>query len=433
MNILAIETSCDETSVAVLRDGRHILSNVVASQIPLHRRYGGVVPELASRQHVVTIIPVLEEALKRANVEWVNIDAVGVTRGPGLSPALLVGVNAAKAIAFARQKPLVAVNHMEGHIYSNWVIPEADAREGRTPAEPRFPVVVLIVSGGHSELVLMTGHGQYKLLGKTIDDAAGEAFDKAARILGLGYPGGPAIQKAAQDGDPARFNFPRAWLKGSLDFSFSGLKTALLRKVEEYGVTASKPTPWQLTQQTPKQPTAISPADGAKPSQEPEPPQGPRVTLPRITRPQMGSFTSAPLDESLIVPLVKVRVAPSTPQVPQAPTPAQPETDPDVVRPLPVADLAASFQAAVVDALVQKTAAAAAETGAREVLVAGGVAANALLRSELGERLNVPFRYPPISLCTDNAAMIAAAAFFRYSDCREYDFTMDIEPNARYV
>lgn len=435
MNILAIETSCDETSVAVVRDGRHILSNVVASQIPLHQRYGGVVPELASRQHVVTIIPVLEEALKRANVEWVNIDAVGVTRGPGLSPALLVGVNAAKAIAFARQKPLVAVNHMEGHIYSNWVIPEADAREGRTPAEPRFPAVVLIVSGGHSELVLMTGHGQYKLLGKTIDDAAGEAFDKAARILGLGYPGGPAVQKAAQDGDPARFNFPRAWLKGSLDFSFSGLKTALLRKVEEYGVTASKPTSWQLTQQTPKQPTAISPADGAKPSPEPEQPPGRHVTLPRITRPQMGSFTSTPLDESLIVPLVKVRVAPSTSPAPQAPTPtpAQPETDPDVVRPLPVADLAASFQAAVVDALVQKTAAAVAETGAREVLVAGGVAANALLRTELGERLNVPFRYPPIALCTDNAAMIAAAAFFRYSDCREYDFTMDIEPNARYV
>src|SRR6476661_3620937 len=191
MNILAIETSCDETSVAVVRDGRHILSNVIASQIPLHQRYGGVVPELASRQHVVTIIPVLEEAMQRAHMDWVNIDAVGVTRGPGLSPALLVGVNAAKAIAFARQKPLIAVNHMEGHIYSNWLIPEAEAKEGRTTAEPRFPAVVLIVSGGHTELVLMTGHGQYKLLGKTIDDAAGEAFDKAARILGLGYPGDP--------------------------------------------------------------------------------------------------------------------------------------------------------------------------------------------------------------------------------------------------
>src|SRR6476660_6072267 len=202
MNILAIETSCDETSVAIVRDGRHIVTNVVASQIPLHQKYGGVVPELASRQHVVTIIPVLEEALKRASMDWVNIDAIAVTKGPGLSPALLVGVNTAKAIAFARQKPLVAVNHLEGHIYSNWLIPEADAAQGQARAEPRFPAVCLIVSGGHTELVLMTGHGQYRLLGKTVDDAAGEAFDKAARILGLGYPGGPAIQKAAEGGDP---------------------------------------------------------------------------------------------------------------------------------------------------------------------------------------------------------------------------------------
>src|SRR5215203_3938333 len=187
MNILAIETSCDETSVAVVRDGRHIVTNVVASQIPLHQKYGGVVPELASRQHIVTIIPVLEEALTRANMSWVNVDAVGVTRGPGLSPALLVGVNAAKALSFARGKPLIAVNHIEGHIYSNWLISEAQAAAGEVPAEPRFPALCLVVSGGHTELVLMTGHGRYRLLGKTIDDAAGEAFDKAARILGLGY------------------------------------------------------------------------------------------------------------------------------------------------------------------------------------------------------------------------------------------------------
>src|SRR3954451_7702276 len=248
MNILAIETSCDETSVAIVRDGRHIVCNVVASQIPLHKKYGGVVPELASRQHVITIIPVLEEALERANYTWVNLDAIAVTRGPGLSPALLVGVNTAKGIAFARQKPLVAVNHIEGHVYSNWLIPESEAAEGRAEPEPRFPAVCLIVSGGHTELILMTGHGQYRLLGKTIDDAAGEAFDKAARILGLGYPGGPAIQKAAEGGDPAHYHFPRALLKGTLDFSFSGLKTALLRKVEEYGFTASKPAPWQTTQ-----------------------------------------------------------------------------------------------------------------------------------------------------------------------------------------
>ena len=210
MNILAIETSCDETSVATVRDGRHIITNVIASQIDLHQRYGGVVPELASRQHIVTIIPVLEEALNRAGMTWVNLDAVAVTRGPGLSPALLVGVNAAKAIAFARGKPLVAVNHIEGHIYSNWLIPETLPNEDPIPSEPRFPALCLIVSGGHTELVLMNGHGEYSLLGKTIDDAAGEAFDKAARILGLGYPGGPAIQRAAEGGDPRRFQFPRA-------------------------------------------------------------------------------------------------------------------------------------------------------------------------------------------------------------------------------
>src|SRR6476659_6218112 len=169
MNILAIETSCDETSVAIVRDGRFILSNVIASQIDLHGKYGGVVPELASRQHVITIIPVLEEALARANYTWVNLDAIAVTRGPGLSPALLVGVNTAKGIAFARQKPLVAVNHIEGHVYSNWLIPEADAAKGEARPEPRFPALCLIVSGGHTELALMTGHGQYRLLGKAID------------------------------------------------------------------------------------------------------------------------------------------------------------------------------------------------------------------------------------------------------------------------
>ncbi|MDQ3707076.1 MAG: tRNA (adenosine(37)-N6)-threonylcarbamoyltransferase complex transferase subunit TsaD [Chloroflexota bacterium] len=368
MNILAIETSCDETSVAVVRNGRHILANVIASQIPLHQKYGGVVPELASRQHVVTIVPVLDEALKRSSVDWSQVDAIAVTKGPGLSPALLVGVNAAKALAFARRKPLLGVNHMEGHIYSNWLIPEAASAAGETPPEPQFPVLNLIVSGGHSELVLMTGHGQYQMLGKTIDDAAGEAFDKAARILGLGYPGGPAIQRASEGGDPNRFQLPRAWLKGTYDFSFSGLKTALLRKVQEYGVVTSKPAPWQKQE-----------SEGA------------------------NGHTSP----AAAVPIVE--------------------------RELPVADLAASFQAAVVDALVEKTAAAAAEYNAREVLVAGGVAANGLLRSRLKERLPMPFRYPPIVLCTDNAAMIAAAAHYRYEDALQHDLTMDIEPSARYV
>jgi N6-L-threonylcarbamoyladenine synthase len=401
MNILAIETSCDETAVAVVRDGRHILANVVASQIALHRKYGGVVPELASRQHVVTIIPVLEEALQRAGVGWASIDAIAVTKGPGLAPALLVGVNAAKAIAFARMKPLLGVNHMEGHIYSNWVISERDASEGRAPAEPQFPVLYLVVSGGHTELVLMTGHGEYILLGKTVDDAAGEAFDKAARILGLGYPGGPAVQKAAEGGDPNSILLPRARMKGTYDFSFSGLKTALLRKVQEYGVTQSKPAPWQRTDPNGTgngQATPITPAgDQATPAQGSDDP-----------------YRTAPVADNEVEGEMEPK-------------------DRSQPRSLPVADLAASFQAAVVDMLVEKTAAAAEEHGVKEVLVAGGVAANSALRDELKKRLAMPFRYPPISLCTDNAAMIAAAGFYRYADAVQTDLSLDIEPSAQYL
>ena len=433
MNILAIETSCDETSVAIVRDGRHILANAVASQIPLHQKYGGVVPELASRQHIVTIIPVLEEALRRANFDWVNIDAVAVTRGPGLSPALLVGLNAAKAVAFARHKPLIAVNHIEGHVYSNWLIPESEAAAGGQPkSEPRFPAVCLVVSGGHTELILMSGHGQYKLLGKTVDDAAGEAFDKAARILGLGYPGGPAIQKAAEGGDPTKFQFPRAALKGTLDFSFSGVKTALLRKVEEYGFSASKPAPWQRTQDAPGPSESIEAPgtqldDGWSDRKE----KDPYITAPIVRAPsvagntsEVSSFRTEPGGDSKfkVQPPPPVRVS-HNPVGDAAPTPS--------ARPLPVADLAASFQAAVVDVLVEKTSAAA-ESGVYEVLIAGGVAANAYLRTRLGERISLPFRYPPLALCTDNAAMIAAAAYYRYADSRQYDFTLDIEPNARF-
>lgn len=436
MNILAIETSCDETSVAIIRDGRHIVTNVVASQIPLHQKYGGVVPELASRQHIVTIIPVLEEALKRANMTWVNIDAIGVTRGPGLSAALLVGVNAAKAIAFARGKPLIAVNHIEGHIYSNWLIPEAAAAAGETPAEPRFPALCLVVSGGHTELILMTGHGQYRLLGKTIDDAAGEAFDKAARILGLGYPGGPAIQRASEGGDPDRFQFPRAWLKGTHDFSFSGLKTALLRKVQEYGFQAEKAAPWQTT--TPPAPTPPQLSDGAEPAPHvhAEIPAALRTT--RLS--DLSTFTAEKDAPPITEPLAAPPSGPTPPGVKavttrEAAPPTSGELQAGITHstPLPVADLAASFQAAVVDALVEKTMAAAAEFNAKEVLVAGGVAANGLLRKSLGEKLRIPFRYPPLSLCTDNAAMIAAVAYYRYADSIQYDFALDIDPNARFV
>jgi N6-L-threonylcarbamoyladenine synthase len=362
---------------------------------------------------------------------WVNLDAVAVTRGPGLSPALLVGVNAAKAIAFARGKPLVAVNHIEGHIYSNWLIPESRTGEDPTPSEPRFPALCLIVSGGHTELVLMNGHGEYSLLGKTIDDAAGEAFDKAARILGLGYPGGPAIQRAAEGGDPRRFQFPRAWLKGTHDFSFSGLKTALLRKVQSFGFETTKPAPWQTT----PIPTAQAPAShmsGDHPEHAPT-----RLPLATGSLVDLSTFTAGKTasDVSDMTPSAPIPppVKPAHAVIPVAAPAGEDPSANGRRESLPVADLAASFQAALVDALVEKTVAAAAEFGAREVLVAGGVAANSLLRQSLGERLRIPYRYPPLSLCTDNAAMIAAAAYYRYAESVQHDFTFDIEPNARFV
>jgi len=225
MLILGIETSCDETAAAVVRDGLEIRSNVIASQVDIHSRYGGIVPEVASRQHLLTIAPIITEAMSRASAVWRDLDAIAVTCGPGLAGSLLVGVNTAKAIALCRDLPIIGVNHLEGHIYANWL-------EG---APPDFPALCLIVSGGHSDLLLMRGHGDYELLGRTRDDAAGEAFDKVARILELGYPGGPAIEKAALRCSSTPHLLPRAWLKGSDDFSFSGLKTAVLRLVTEPG------------------------------------------------------------------------------------------------------------------------------------------------------------------------------------------------------
>jgi N6-L-threonylcarbamoyladenine synthase len=227
MKILGIETSCDETAAAVVEDGTVILSNEIASQVELHARYGGIVPEVASRQHLLAIIPVIERAMAEAGVSWHNLDGLAVTRGPGLAGSLLVGVSVAKAVAAVQEMPLIGTNHLEAHIYANWLGEQ----------KPQFPLICLIASGGHSDLVLMRGHGDYVMLGRTRDDAAGEAFDKAARILGLGYPGGPAIDKAAETG-AATIELPRAWLKGSYDFSFSGLKTALLRlaAAKEYRV-----------------------------------------------------------------------------------------------------------------------------------------------------------------------------------------------------
>jgi len=232
MKILGIETSCDETAAAVVEDGSRIISDVVSSQIDIHARYGGVVPEVASRQHLLTIIPVISQAM--TGISWQDINGIAVTFGPGLAGSLLVGVNVAKAIALAKKIPITGVNHLEAHIYANWLDSSLPGEKGRV----KFPCLCLIVSGGHSDLVLMKGHGHFEKLGRTLDDAAGEAFDKAARILGLGYPGGPAIEQAAHSGIPC-LTLPRAWLKESHDFSFSGLKTALWHLVHKGEVSAA--------------------------------------------------------------------------------------------------------------------------------------------------------------------------------------------------
>jgi N6-L-threonylcarbamoyladenine synthase len=349
--ILAIETSCDETAAAVIEDGHRIRSNVVASQIELHRPFGGVFPEIASRQHVYDIVPVIERALADSGAAWADLSALAVTRGPGLAGSLLVGANTAKAIAWGRGLPIIGINHLEGHLYSNWldeggkIVPAAITRP--SPAEldaagRAFPLLVLIVSGGHTEIILMEGHGRYRLLGATLDDAAGEAFDKVARLLGLSYPGGPAVQKAAEGGNPTAFDFPRALTNYAIqaehrfNFSFSGLKTAVLRQVRELG------------------------------------------------------------------------------------------DDPAA---LPIADLAASFQAAVVDVLLAKTADAARAYGVARVCVCGGVAANKALRQAVTERLPVPASIPPFFLCTDNAAMIGAAAHYRLLSDSPSALDFDVEPN----
>ena len=341
--ILAIETSCDETSAAVVEDGQHIRSSVVASQIDIHRRYGGIFPEIASRQHILAITTVIQDALIQARTGWNDLSAVAVTYGPGLAGSLLVGVNTAKGIALSLDLPLIGVNHLEGHLYSNWL-----KTDGEAPV-PCFPSVCLIVSGGHTELVLVRGHLDYEVLGRTLDDAAGEVFDKVARLMGLGYPGGPAIQQAAEVGNPTTFNLPRARLRGTFDFSFSGLKTAVLRIVQRYTDKVQ------------------SPADTA----------------------------------ILQLPL----------------------------RSLPVANLAASFQMAVVDILVEKTCAAAARFEAAEILIAGGVSANTVLRREMITRADRPVRVPALFLCTDNAAMIGAVAHHRFLAGQFAGLDLDVIPN----
>ena len=232
VNILGIETSCDETAAGVVADGRVLMSNVISSQIDLHAKYGGVVPELASRQHVRDLIPVLEQAATDADLSLEDMDAIAVTYGPGLAGSLITGVNAAKAISYSLGIPLIGVNHLEGHIYASWLT------KTELEKDPGFPLACLVASGGHTDLLLMEGHGKYKLVGRTRDDAAGEAFDKAARILGLGFPGGPEIQRVSA-GANGEEDLPRAWMRGTLDFSFSGIKTALLHIAQDRGLYPS--------------------------------------------------------------------------------------------------------------------------------------------------------------------------------------------------
>lgn len=354
MNILGLETSCDETAAAVVRDGRVLLSNVVASQVEMHARYGGVVPEVASRQHVLSIVPVINQALEQAGLDLDGLDAIAVTMGPGLAGALLVGLNTAKSLAFARGLPFLGINHLEGHIYATWLSNESPEES------PGLPLLCLVASGGHTDLILMEEHGNYRLLGRTRDDAAGEAFDKAARVLGLGYPGGPAIQKAASGIEP-REPLPRAWMRNTLDFSFSGVKTALLRRAQDYGI-------YPHTRE----------GDSAG----------------RYEESKDGTSASLAVD-------------------------AKTSTH----------EIAAAFQESLVDVMVVKTLAAAAQNDARGILLGGGVAANSLLRERIASDSKLPVLIPPISLCTDNAAMIAACAHFRFLKGERHGWDLDIYPS----
>ena len=332
MNILAIESSCDETAAAVVQDGRKVLSNIISSQIEIHKLYGGVVPEIASRKHIEKVIQVVDEALKEASLTMDEIDAVAVTYGPGLVGALLVGVSAAKSIAFAHNKPLIGVHHIEGHISANYIENEE--------LEP--PFLCLVVSGGHTNLVIVKDYGEYEVLGKTRDDAAGEAFDKVARAIGLGYPGGPKIQKISEEGNKDAIAFPRAKVADSpFDFSFSGLKSSVLNYINSCEMKGEE---------------------------------------------------------------------------------------------INKADIAASFQEAVVDVLVSHTIEGAKQLGFKKIAMAGGVASNTVLREEMKEaceRRGFKFYHPSPILCTDNAAMIGAAAYYDYKKGLISDLTLNAVPSLK--
>jgi N6-L-threonylcarbamoyladenine synthase len=390
MLILGIESSCDETGAAIIKDGRYLLSNVVASQAEIHNRYGGVVPEVASRQQLTTIIPVIETALDQAGCSWENIDAIAATYGPGLAGSLLVGLTVGKAIALAHNLPFLGVNHLEAHIYANWLRGRTEAASKEMEdadweyqeGDPIFPLMCLVISGAHSELVLVRGHGQYELLGRTRDDAAGEAFDKVARILGLSYPGGPSIQKAAQHAQEEleqqgksmtqalnTYRLPRSWLRGTYDFSFSGLKTAMLHLAE--GAAGDQNILHDRS-------SGNAGTTGKQVSQ---------YTRMGVQAAQRGGAN--------------------------------------------VELLAASFQEAVVDVLAVKTRLAAQEYHVKQVVLAGGVAANVSLRTRLERELlplHIRLKYPPIEFCTDNAAMIASAAFFHLLRGEQHGLDLDVVP-----
>ncbi|GAC1674787.1 MAG: tRNA (adenosine(37)-N6)-threonylcarbamoyltransferase complex transferase subunit TsaD [Candidatus Limnocylindrales bacterium] len=349
--VLAVESSCDETGIAVIAGGRRIFANVVASQTALHAASGGIVPEVAARAHLRWIVPVLDQALADAAMTVAAVDAVAVTHGPGLAGSLLVGINFAKTLAWVHDKPLVGVNHLEGHLYAAWLTDRGDADR----PEPVFPLVALIVSGGHTFLVEMADHLTYRLLGQTVDDAAGEAFDKVGRLLGLPYPGGPAVSRAAEAATRRDAAFPRAWLGDSFDFSFSGLKTAARRTIDRARADEGLP---------------IAAAAAAEPD--------------------------ARLSDAA------------------------------------VAELSWGFQDAVVDVLVTKTIRAAEQSGARSIVLGGGVAANSALRASLSgeaESRGLPVIVPRPALCTDNGAMIGAAGARRFAAGERADFTLDASPS----
>ena len=356
MNVLGIETSCDETAAAVVKDGAELLSHVVVSQIDIHREFGGVVPEVAARSHIEVVLPTISKALEDAELDWSQIDAIAVTNGPGLSGSLLIGTLTARTLAIAKDIPLYPINHVEAHTYANFITKAKNTAKilgvdsSNLPQNlPQFPLLSLTVSGGHSQLILFKGHNDYQLLGQTRDDAAGEAFDKVARMLGLDYPGGPAIAQAAKQGDDAAYQFPVAKLSSPYDFSFSGLKTAVLRHLQN-----------------------LINADYSHPSFE---------ISQKLSQKQIN-------------------------------------------------DTAASFQCGIVQTLVRATAHAYDEFKPKSVVIAGGVAANQELRRQLSESLPVDIEYAPISLCTDNAAMVASKGFWSAKQGNPEDpYNLQIEPS----